>query len=99
MSGIQLKVLPQFPAQVVGVAPIIVTKVGLTSTISISGISTNYLGSFLVSTLPVSPIEGNTAFATNGRKVSEGAGFGTGVPVYFSHAAWRVYSTDAPVSA
>jgi hypothetical protein len=34
MSGVQLKVLPQFPAQVSGIAPIVVTKVGLTYTIS-----------------------------------------------------------------
>ncbi len=36
MSNIQLKVLPQFPAQVSGVAPIVVTKSGLTYTISYS---------------------------------------------------------------
>lgn len=34
MSGVQLKVLPQFPAQVTGVAPIVVTKTGLSYTIS-----------------------------------------------------------------
>ena len=39
MSNIQLKVLPQFPAQVIGVAPIVVVKSGLTYTISLSGTS------------------------------------------------------------
>lgn len=43
--------------------------------------------------------EGQHAYATNGRKVGEGAGSGTGVPVYFSSASWRVFSTDAPVAA
>lgn len=34
MSGIALKVLPQFPAQVTGIAPIVVAKSGLSYTIS-----------------------------------------------------------------
>ena len=57
------------------------------------------LGSFTVATLPNNPIVSQTAYATNGRKVGEGAGSGTGVPVYFSNGAWRVYSTDAVVAA
>ncbi len=57
------------------------------------------LGSFTVATLPNNPIAGQTAYATNGRKVGEGAGSGTGVPVYWSNGAWRVFSTDAPVAA
>jgi hypothetical protein len=48
MSNIQLKVLPQFPAQVTGVAPIVVTKAGLTYTISYNA---------LVSQLAVSQIK------------------------------------------
>ena len=48
MSNIQLKVLPQFPAQVRGVAPIVVTKSGLTYTISYNA---------LVSQLAVSQIK------------------------------------------
>lgn len=43
--------------------------------------------------------EGDVAFATNGRKVGEGAASGTGVPVYFSNGSWRVYSTDLAVAA
>ena len=42
--------------------------------------------------------EGSMAYCTNGRKVGEGAGAGTGVPVYFSNSAWRVFSTDAAVA-
>ena len=49
-------------------------------------------------TLPNGPPAGSFAYATNGRKVGESAGNGTGVPVYYSNGAWRVYSTDAPVS-
>jgi hypothetical protein len=50
--------------------------------------------------LPMGPpiTEGSIAFATNGRKVGEGPGAGTGVPVYFSNGFWRVYSTDQPVA-
>jgi hypothetical protein len=44
-------------------------------------------------------VNGSFAFATNGRKVGEGAGAGTGVPVYYSGGVWRVYSTDGPVAA
>jgi hypothetical protein len=55
-------------------------------------------GQYTVATLPMG-VEGQTAYATNGRKSGEGGGAGTGVPVYFSNAAWRVYSTDVAVTA
>jgi hypothetical protein len=57
------------------------------------------LGNFIVAALPTTPITGQLAYATNGRKVGEGAGAGTGVPVYYSNGAWRVYSTDAAVTS
>jgi hypothetical protein len=53
---------------------------------------------FTVANLPAGT-EGAIAYATNGRKVGQGAGSGTGVPVYFSSTLWRVYSTDAQVTA
>lgn len=56
------------------------------------------LGAFTVALLPVGS-EGARAWASNGRKVGEGPGAGTGVPVYWSAGSWRVYSTDAPVAA
>jgi len=57
-------------------------------------------GNYTVAALPSrNVLPGQTAYATNGRKVGEGAGNGTGVPVYFSNGAWRVYSTDAVVAA
>ena len=43
--------------------------------------------------------EGSIRFATNGRKVGESAGAGTGVPVYYSNGKWRVLSTDAEVAS
>ena len=43
--------------------------------------------------------EGRLAFASNGRKTGEGGGGGTGVPVYFSNAAWRVFFDDSVVAA
>lgn len=59
----------------------------------------NYLGSFTVATLPVSPAAFSTATATNGRKIGEGPGAGTGVLVYFSSGVWRVFSLDQPVTS
>jgi len=55
-------------------------------------------GKYTVAALPPG-IEGQTAYATNGRKVGELSGAGTGVPVYFSQGSWRVYSTDAAVAS
>jgi hypothetical protein len=57
----------------------------------------NYLGAFTVALLPAAPSTGSTAFATNGRKIGEGSGSGTGVPVYF-HSSWRTFSSDQPVA-
>ena len=63
-----------------------------------SQLGTFRTGQFTVAALP-SGIEGLQAYATNGRKVGEGPGSGTGVPVYFSNGSWRVFSTDAAVQA
>lgn len=57
------------------------------------------VGRYTVATLPAAPNNSPLAFATNGRKVGEGAGAGTGVPVYYSNGAWRVFSTDQAVQA
>lgn len=58
------------------------------------------LGSFTVAQLnAMTPAAGWVAFASNGRKVGEGVGAGTGVPVYWTASSWRVYSTDAAVAA
>ena len=57
------------------------------------------LASFTVAGLPAATSDGRLAYASNGRKVGQGVGAGTGVVVYFSAGAWRVFSTDAPVAA
>lgn len=49
-------------------------------------------------------LAGATAYASDGRKAGEGAGDGTGVPVYADPAAdgsivWRVYRDDSGVTA
>lgn len=44
MAGVQLRVLPSFPAQVIGQSPIIVTKSGLVYTISFGSLDTLYKG-------------------------------------------------------
>lgn len=43
----------------------------------------------LVASLPTNATAGDRAFASDGRKPGEGAGDGTGVPVYFDGTAWR----------
>jgi|SRR5579859_649872 len=57
------------------------------------------LQNFYVSTLPNNPRSGTVVFCLDGRKVGEGPGAGTGVPVYWSAGRWRVFSTDIPVQA
>lgn len=58
------------------------------------------LPSYTVVTLPTTGIgAGAVAYASNGRKVSEGAGSGTGVMVYFSSGQWRRFSDDSVVAA
>jgi hypothetical protein len=47
------------------------------------------LKQYTVSTLPVGS-EGMAAYTTDGRKVGEVSGAGSGVPVYFSNGLWRV---------
>src|SRR5665213_1800193 len=54
---------------------------------------TSYAPQYTFATLP-SGVEGQVSYVTNGRKVGEGTGLGTGVPVYYSNGLWRVYSTD-----
>lgn len=50
------------------------------------------------SSIPIS--QGSQAYATNGRKPGEGAGTGTGVPVFFdSTGAWRSFVDGATVAA
>ena len=43
-------------------------------------------------------VDGQLAFCTNGRKVGEGGGSGTGGPVYYDGGSWRVFATDAAVA-
>lgn len=52
------------------------------------------VASFTVAALPAG-LNGAFAFASNGRKVGEGAGAGTGVVVAFSNGSWRRLSDDA----
>lgn len=60
-------------------------------------------GSYPVAALPTgSPggyKAGTTCFATNGRKSAEGAGLGTGVPVWWDGATWRTFYDNAQVLA
>ena len=59
----------------------------------------NFLPSYTVALLPVAPLDGTLAYASNGRKSGEGPGVGTGVTVYYSNAAWRDVSNDSVVAA
>ncbi len=57
------------------------------------------LASYTVSALPSAAFNGAFAFATNGRKVSEAAGAGTGVVAAYSNGAWRRLSDDSVVAS
>lgn len=72
--------------------------------ISIRGVPTNQLGNFAVAALPTTTGlktlgKGDMAFATNGRKDGEGAGAGTGVPVFYDGTGWKSVTTGAAVTA
>lgn len=56
---------------------------------------------FTVATLPATAANGQFAFASNGRKVGEGAGLGTGVPAFFNAATgtWFSYLSGVLVTA
>lgn len=64
----------------------------------IAALNVAQLNSYSVASLPSSPSSAAIAFATNGRKVGEGSGSGTGVPVYYSLGQWRTFSDDSPVT-
>lgn len=87
------------PRWVLDIAPGNTTQVGtMHAGSAFTCDTTARFGSYLVAALPVGA-EGFRVYASDGRKVGEGPGLGTGVPVYFSGAKWRVYSTDAQVLA
>ena len=94
-SNVNFKVTPQLPAQIIGARGIVATKSGLTWTISYGYPASTVAVLYLTTGVSI----GAQAFATNGRKVGEAPGLGTGVPVYFNiDSTWRVYSTDSPVT-
>ena len=66
--------------------------------VTASQIFGNYLGAYTVALLPAAPATWSTATASDGRKVGEGPGSGTGCPVYFQ-SVWRVFSSDQPVAS
>ena len=57
------------------------------------------LPSYAVPSLPVSPGTGATAFASNGRKPSEGVGSGTGVEVFYDGRSWISVCSGSTVAA
>lgn len=59
-----------------------------------------YQGMTQVASLPTTGnTEGDFAYATDGRKVGEAAGSGTGVPVWWSNGAWHAIDSGAVVAA
>jgi hypothetical protein len=44
-------------------------------------------------------LKGRTAFATNGRRSGEGAGAGSGVPVWSDQTNWRTFYDNSVVAA
>jgi hypothetical protein len=64
----------------------------------LNGLVAVTINGYTVANLPAGS-NGMVAFASNGRKVGEGAGAGTGVLVVFSDSAWRRLSDETAVSA
>lgn len=56
------------------------------------------LPAFTVANLPAAG-DGRLAFATNGRKTGEGAGAGTGIPVYRDGGNWYRFADDSVAAA
>jgi hypothetical protein len=56
---------------------------------------------YTVATLPATGLSGQFAWASNGRKPGEGAGTGSGVPVFWNSATsqWFSYLSGAVVAA
>lgn len=67
----------------------------------VGSLSPQKLPRYTVATLPTgaNAVEGQLAFATNGRRTGQGAAAGTGVPCYFSAGSWRVFYDDTVVAA
>lgn len=65
---------------------------------SLAATGTVSVGSFTVATMPVASA-GVVAYASNGRKVGEGSGAGTGVMAYSDGSAWRRFSDDTVLAA
>ena len=57
------------------------------------------LAPYAVAGLPAAAFNGALAFASNGRKLMEMAGSGTGVVVAYSNGAWRRLSDDTVVAS
>jgi hypothetical protein len=57
------------------------------------------LASYSVAALPAAGFNGALAFASNGRKIGEAAGAGSGVVVAFSNGNWHRLSDDTIVAA
>lgn len=57
------------------------------------------LNRYAVTNLPALAINGQVAFAIDGRDVGEGVGVGTGVPVYYKNGGWHVFYANAVVSS
>lgn len=55
--------------------------------------------SLTVAQLPSGDFVGQSAYASNGRKAGEGAGNGTGVPVWNDGSVWRTLYDNSQVSA
>lgn len=61
----------------------------------------NKMPPLTVATLPVAGAAGQFYFASNGRKAGEGAGVGTGLPVYWNAATsqWYTFSGNIQVTS
>ena len=78
---------------------------GLTTAVqTLTGIMNNGLPTYLTALtiysfaeLPNPGTNGQVAYVSDGLKIGETTGNGTGVPAYYSNNGWQVLSTDTPV--
>lgn len=83
---------------VAGTLSVSVTPTSADAATALKGtLSISALPKYAFADLPTG-YEGRMAFVTNGRKTGEGVGAGTGVPAYYSAAAWRVFFDDTAVA-
>jgi hypothetical protein len=84
------------PDEITNAANQLIDDINAAIVLVVAAASPTPFASYAYASLPAGS-EGKTAYCTNGRKIGEGGGSGTGIPVYYSQSSWRTFSSDQPV--